>query len=55
MASLHDADWYRGRAQDLYHDDGVLEIDGDAEVSLNDLADDDGAYVQAWIWVSDDD
>ena len=32
--------------------DGEVEIDGDSAVSISD---DNGAYVMAWVWVSDDD
>ena len=42
---------YRRRAKEQYKE-GELEIDDDAVVSPGD---DDGAYVQAWIWVEDKD
>ena len=35
-------------ARFVHHRDGELEIDDDAVVSRGD---DDGAYVQAWVWV----
>jgi len=38
-------------AQKLHHEDGVLEIDDDAEVSTSDS----GAYVRAWVWVDNED
>jgi hypothetical protein len=41
---------YRRAAKRLFHEDGTLEIDGTATVSEGS---DDGAYVQAWVWVSD--
>jgi hypothetical protein len=41
-------DWFRTRAKELYHEEGEIEIDGDAAVSLGN---DDGAYVAAWVWV----
>lgn len=48
---------YRAKAQELYTDDGTLEVDDNAVVSVNEdkLIDgmDNGAYVQAWVWVSD--
>lgn len=37
----------RDRAQDIHHCEGSLEIDDHAIVSLSD----EGAYVQAWVWV----
>ena len=40
--------WFRSRARKLYHQDGQIEIDSDARVSMGD---DNGAYVQAWVWV----
>jgi hypothetical protein len=36
----------------LHHKDGEVEIDDDAKVSRGE---DPGAYVQAWVWVYDDD
>lgn len=42
---------YRDMAMALHHQDGHVEIDSNAEVSLSD---DRGAYVQAWVWVGDD-
>lgn len=38
----------RDMASDLYAKDGVLEIDDEALVSESN---DNGAYVQAWVWV----
>lgn len=35
-----------------WHDEGVIEIDDTARISRGR---DSGAYVQAWVWVSDDD
>ena len=40
--------WFRSRAQELYHSDGYIEIDSDARISRGD---DEGAYVEAWVWV----
>ena len=40
--------WYRTRARELYHTDGEIEVDANAPVSRGD---DNGAYVQAWVWV----
>lgn len=42
-----DAQGYRSAAKRLHQDDGRLEIDHDAIVSLSD----NGAYVAAWVWV----
>lgn len=35
-------------AKKLYTSEGEIEVDANAEVSRGD---DDGAYVQAWVWV----
>jgi hypothetical protein len=49
--SKYSADDYRDAASSLRGYEGETEIDGNATVSMGD---DDGAYVQAWVWVSDD-
>ena len=36
-------------AKDEYQDGGTLEIDSNAVVSISE---DNGAYIQAWVWVS---
>jgi len=41
-------EWFRARARELYHEEGEIEVDGDAPVSVGS---DDGAYVAAWLWV----
>jgi hypothetical protein len=41
-------EWFRSRAKELYHDEGEIEIDGNARVSVSG---EDGAYVEAWVWV----
>lgn len=41
-------DWFRGRAKELYHEDGQIEVDDGARVSIGN---EDGAYVEAWVWV----
>lgn len=41
-------DWYRARAKELHEEEGTLEIDSNAVVSMGD---DPGAYVAAWVWV----
>lgn len=38
---------YIQRAEDLYSREGEIEIDDDAAVSISE----DGAYVQGWVWV----
>ena len=45
-------DLYREAASEMFHRDGELEIDADAKISRGD---DEGAYVQAWVWVSNAD
>lgn len=42
---------YIQKAQDNYHDEGILEVDDNAAVSMAE----GGAYVEAWIWVNDTD
>ena len=42
---------YADAAKRLYHDEGSVEIDDGAEVSKGS---DEGAYVQAWVWVPAD-
>jgi len=36
------------RAKQMYHREGEIEIDDNARLSEGD---DDGCYVQAWVWV----
>jgi hypothetical protein len=43
---------YRAAAQASWHRDGEIEIDDDAKISRGS---DHGAYVQAWVWVANDD
>ncbi len=43
--------WYRDRAKELYGVDGEIEVYSNARISRGD---DHGAYVQAWVWVPDD-
>ena len=42
---------YINAARDQWHRDGEVEIDDDAKVSRGESS---GAYVQAWVWVYDD-
>lgn len=43
---------YRQLAKQTYAEDGILEIDDDAPVSVSeDRQGVRGAYVQAWVWV----
>jgi len=39
-------------AKERFSLEGELEVDDDAAVSRGDGEDADGAYVQAWVWVS---
>jgi hypothetical protein len=39
---------YRVKAKEEYGEDGSIEFDEDAVVSPSE----EGAYVQAWVWVS---
>lgn len=39
---------YRNEAREIYGVVGVIEVDTNAPVSMSD---DEGAYVQAWVWV----
>lgn len=40
--------WFRTRAKELHQEEGQIEVDDNARVSRGH---DDGAYVQAWVWV----
>ncbi len=48
LQKWRDEDRYRTAAEEFFHKDGECEIDEGAKVSLGD---DEGAYVQAWVWV----
>jgi hypothetical protein len=41
--------WFRDRAKEIYSEDGQIEVDSNARVSTGTA---DGAYVEAWVWVS---
>jgi hypothetical protein len=41
---------YRAAAIQRYAEEGTVEIDENAKISRAE----DGAYVQAWVWVHDD-
>jgi hypothetical protein len=41
-------EWFRARAKELYHEEGEVEVECNALVSRGD---DEGAYVEAWVWV----
>lgn len=43
---------YRKAAREQYQRDGEIEIDSNAQVSIN-VERQEGAYVQAWVWVAD--
>jgi hypothetical protein len=45
--ALKSDEQYRGRAREMYQEEGRVEVDAEARVS----ASNDGAYVQAWVWV----
>jgi hypothetical protein len=53
MPSQHDEAWYKEQARVLFEKEGVLEFDDAPKVSKNDDGD-DGAYVQCWVWISDE-
>lgn len=42
---------YVSAAIRLFNDEGTIEIDANAKVSRSD---EDGAYVEAWVWVPND-
>jgi hypothetical protein len=42
-------------AQRIYNQDGEIEIDDNAPISRAKGNPEKGAYVQAWVWVSDED
>ena len=43
---------YRAQAVTSHYEEGIFEVDDNAKVSWGDGG---GAYVAAWVWVSDDD
>lgn len=45
---------YREAARRMYHDEGAIEIDDHAVISTPAEGGDAGRYVQAWVWVSDE-
>ncbi len=51
MGSQKSDEWYVEQARKLYHHEGDIEVDPGAPVSRGE---DHGAYVQAWVWVYDD-
>jgi hypothetical protein len=44
---------FRAAARREYQRDGEIEVDDNAQVSRTRGNPDHGAYVQAWVWVSD--
>lgn len=40
--------WFRVRAKEMYYQEGKIEVDSNARISRGD---DEGAYVEAWVWV----
>ena len=53
MPSQHDDNWYGEQARIWFKHEGELEFDDTPDVSKNDRGA-DGAFVQCWIWVSDE-
>jgi len=51
LATITDGQ-YRAAARKLHQRDGDIEIDDNAKTSRGD---DPGAYVQAWVWVYNED
>jgi hypothetical protein len=50
--SKKESDYYINGARKAYAEEGAIEIDDDARISILDEADDpDGAYVCGWVWV----
>ena len=45
---------YRDAAYRIWHRDGEIEIDEIDNFALISRGNDNGAYVQAWVWVPDD-
>jgi hypothetical protein len=45
---MQNDNWFRNRAKQLYHEEGEVEVDGNARISRST---DEGAYVEAWVWV----
>ena len=45
---------YRAAAKKLYHREGEVEIDENAKLSKALGNPDRGCYVEAWVWVSDE-
>ena len=55
MKKPHSEAAYRQAAKRMFHDEGTLEVDENAVVSQAEGNEDEGAYVQAWVWVRDED
>jgi len=51
MARTPEEEKYFQAAKKHHEEDGTLEFDHHAEVSISSAA---GAYVQGWVWVSDE-
>jgi hypothetical protein len=45
---MNSEEWFRIRAKELYHEEGEIEVDSNARVSIGE---EEGAYVAAWVWV----
>lgn len=44
---MKNTEWFRSRAKEIYHEEGQIEIEPNARVSIGG---DEGAYVEAWVW-----
>lgn len=55
MSNIPDDEKMREAARRAYEDEGRIEIDEGAPVSRAADNPDKGAYVQAWVWVADED
>jgi hypothetical protein len=47
--------WYRTQAKKQFHEEGLIEIDENAQVSRSEDEPHEGAYVQAWVWIANPD
>lgn len=45
---------YRAAAKARYHEEGSVEVDNDAVVSISDDEDAEGCYIQAWVYIRAD-
>jgi hypothetical protein len=52
--SMPTVEQYRAAAKRLFNEDGCIEVDDRAAVSEQAPGGDAGRYVQAWVWVPDE-